>query len=272
MYQPVRAFSAATLAALVVLCALPSQASAQSGSFYYPFGTSGTLKEASSASVSSSPYFWLNSGAELRIANGEGSTVIGTLPSNSLFRLLYSLSNPLDTEDGYRPQNIFRLLTKSAWQNADTSAKISIVRLNATDTPNRDGYSGALLMARYKDGNNLYYAGIRQDGRAVIKKKIGGAYYTLAERAVFPGTYDRTTNPNLLPTGKWMGLKLSVINQSDGSARLALLYDADTTGIWTTLLTATDRGTGGPVLSSGSSGLRSDYFDLKMDDFRVVAR
>lgn len=257
--------------------AIPPSAAAQTAPapFLYTFGSNGTLKEASSPTTSSSPYFWLNSGAELRISGGIGSTIQGTLPLKSPFQILYAIANPLDTENGTKPQNLFRLLTKAAWGNADTSTKFRIVRTNLTDTPNRGAFSGVLLMARYRDGNNLYYAGMRQDGRAVIKKKINGTYYTLAERAVFQNgaPYHRDNNPNLIPEGKWMSLKFSVVNEGTNAVKLDLLLDEHNTGVWKSVASATDKGTGGAAhRASASSGLRSDYFDLEMDTFRITPR
>ena len=85
--------------------------------FTYTFSQNGTLYEAGSDAETSSPYFWLNSGAKLIISGGTGKTIQGGLASNDKWRLIYLNSNPVDTDNGYHPQNIFRLFTRTKWKN-----------------------------------------------------------------------------------------------------------------------------------------------------------
>lgn len=262
----------------------------------YTFNVDGILQEASSISQSSSQYFWVNSGAKLIIKDGIGMTIQGALPSNDKWRLLYAKSNPLDTGDGYYPQNIFRLITRNTWKNIGQEVAFKITKTNLTNTPNRAGYSGVLLMSRYQDdGQTMYYGGIRQDGTAIIKKKIrtgtsgSGTYYTIASgvngaqnNAIFSNgkLYDKYSNPNLIPENKWMKLKLEVKDMIDSSGRpngkvsLALYIDKLNNGTWTLIANGEDSSGkygGSPIISNaGYAGVRTDYMDVQFDNYRLI--
>ena len=238
--------------------------------FRYTFNASGTLMEAGSMGESSSPYFWVNSGGKLPISGGVGMTVQGSLPVVDTTRQLYAKMNSLDTANGTNPQNTFRLVTRSEWGNSQETVKFKITKTNLADTPNRDGYSGIFLFGRYEDQYNLYYAGIRQDGQAVIKKKIDGTYYTLGEKQLFGSQddYDRWTNANLIPEGKWMAIRARYENLAGGSVRVRLYIDTNNSGAFTEVLSVTDAGTGGaPLSGKGYAGIRTDYMDVQFDDF-----
>ena len=239
--------------------------------FFYNFNSNGILYESGSESASTSPYFWLNSGAKLIIANEIGKTIQNELPINDYWRLLYFNSNPIDTDNGLHPQNIFRVLTRSKWQNVKQIMSFKITKDELSSSPNRDSHNGLLLMTRYIDSNNLYYAGLRVDGAAVIKKKINGNYYTLAYRNIFPGTYNRLTNPNLLPKNTWIALKTETKNNLNGSVSIKLYMDNGLTGTWTLLLSATDSGIGGsPITNEGYAGIRTDFMDVYFDNYWLV--
>ncbi len=175
------------------------------------------------------------------------------------------------------PQNIFRLVTKSTWNNFEQSVKFNIAKVNLTNTPNRDGYSGILLMSRYVgDGQTLYYAGIRMDGTSVIKKKYKGTYYTIASGPVFSSAtpFNRTTNPNLIPTAKWMGLKSQTVTGTDGNVTVKLFIDRANNGTWEQLLSVVDKaGTNGgtPITGAAHAGIRTDYMDVLFDDYNLKA-
>src|SRR5690606_26403964 len=119
------------------------------------------------------------------------------------------------------------------------------------------------------DGDNLYYAGLRVDGHAVIKKKAGGAYVTLAEAPVFEGAYDRAANPNLLPAGRWMGIRAETRGGADGKVLLSLYADTDASGRWQLVAQAVDDGTAGgpPHRDPGLPGVRTDFMDVTFDDY-----
>ena len=247
-----------------------STAAVVSSPFHYSFSSDGILQEAGSQQESSSPYWWLNSGAKLIISNGIGKTVQKELSPNDKWRLIYLSSNPIDTDNGYHPQNIFRLITRSKWQNSQEIAYFRIARDQLSSSPNRDAHNGLLLMSRYQDDNNLYYSGIRVDGNAIIKKKINGVYYTLASNKIFSGTYDRILNPSLLPKNTWIGLKTQ-INNTDGKVNIKLYMDENRTGNWNLIAEANDDGEyGSPILNEGYSGIRTDFMDVGFDDFWMI--
>ena len=152
--------------------------------------------------------------------------------------------------------------------------QFKIQHTNLTDIPNRDGYSGVLLFSRYQDSDDLYYAGIRQDGTSVIKKKIGGVYYTLDEETVFPGTYDKVTNPTLIPQKQWMRLRLTTVDQPDGSVALNLYLDKSNTGDYQLVAHAIDaKGKyGGTDVVRGPAymGIRTDYEDVFFNDYKIT--
>lgn len=241
------------------------------GSWKYTFNIPGVLEEAASEAKSSSTYFWLSSGGALHIADDVGRTLQGALNEKNVWRMRYGKSNALDTDGGRYPQNIFRLISRSSAGNVQVSVSFKINTINTTNTPNRGAWSGIFLMSRFRDSENVYYSGIRQDGRAVIKKKTGGTYYTLAEVPVFenPMPYDADTNPNLIPGKTWMRIRNRTVNE-EGGVRVEFFLDgADGKG-WTKVLSVLDYGIGGPAhTGSGKTGIRSDFFDLELDTFSV---
>ena len=254
--------------------ALAASAALVSSPFYYHFQVDGILEETSDKYNTSSPYWWLNSGARMYISGGTGKTVQGELPSLSMWRIIYFFSNPTDTDDGYHPQNLLRLVTRSMWRNFRQEVYFRILKDNMSASDNRNASNGVLLFNRYLDGNNLYYAGVRVDGGAVIKKKIRGNYYTIAYTHFFAGTsYDKFANPNLLPKNTWMGLRSEVINNPDGTVTIRLLIDRYKTGNWTLALETKDDGKsfgGAPILSEGYGGIRTDFMDVEFDDYKAM--
>ncbi|MBI2098170.1 MAG: hypothetical protein HYT49_00705 [Candidatus Wildermuthbacteria bacterium] len=249
--------------------------SASVGSYFqYSFSVDGTLDEAGSMGESWSPYWWLNSGGQFFLKDGVGKTAQGELPDLSKWRLYYASANPIDTDNGYHPQNIFRLVSRSTWQNFEQQVRFRITRINMSESPERDGWSGVLLFNRYVNGDNLYYAGIREDGYSVIKKKKNGVYYTLASERVYgaDAPYDRDTNPNLIPGKKWIGLRSVVQNGLNGSVDITLYVDKNNTGVWEVAAQVTDDGKsygGSAITSEGYVGVRTDFMDVEFDDYKV---
>ncbi len=255
-----------------LFCIVFTPISSYAAVFLYTFNTSGTLLEAGSSNESTSPYFWLNSGGKFLIKDGYGMTHQGPLASNDPTRLLYARMNPLDTGGGYYPQNTIRLITKSVWTNAEVSMGFKITKTNLTDTPNRDGYSGVFIMGRYIDQYNLYYVGVRHDGQAVIKKKINGTYYTLAEKQLFgtQSSYDKWNKPNLIPGLQWMQMRARFENLANGSVRITMYLDTTNTGTYSTIISTIDSGTGGaPLVGSGKIGIRTDFMDVQFENYRI---
>jgi hypothetical protein len=270
---------------LVLLCAtvcacvglavivLPSQTNAGLAAvvgslFSYNFAITGIVNEVSPMDSSSSPYWWVNSGGELRLSENRGWTVQGELPQGSKWRLLYAANNPTDTDNGYHPQNIFRLVSRSQWENFRQEAYFMITNNNLSSSSNRNASNGLLLFNRYKDGNNLYYTGVRVDGAAVIKKKKNGAYTTLAYvRGIYPGTYNESSSPNLMPKNEWLGIRSEVKTLSDGAVNIKVFIDKGWRGQWELVAEATDRNS--PVLGKGYGGIRTDFMDVKFDNYKI---
>jgi hypothetical protein len=240
--------------------------------FYYTFNSSGSLLETGSLSESTSSYWWLNSGGLLNISNDVGQTIQGSLPTLSTWRVLYSLNNPIDTDNGYHPQNIFRLVNKILAQDVRVQSYFLIKADELSSSPNRNSSNGLLLFSRYQTSSTLYYTGVRVDGYAVIKKKINGTYYTLATKKIFfnPGTYDKVIHPNLIPKNTWIGLRSETKNNADGTVSIKLFTDIEKKGIWTLVLEATDNGVGGDALTSqGYTGIRTDFMDVQFDNYKL---
>lgn len=230
------------------------------------------LQESGSVEESRSEEWWLNSGGKVFIEENSIKTIQGELPTNDRWRKEYTSSNPLDTDEGYHPQNIFRLVTRNEWQNLSQQVYFKINKDNLSRSLNRDRWSGVFLFNRYQDGNNLYYTGVRTDGAVVIKKKTDGVYYTMAYKKIYPGIHHRINSPNLLPHNSWVGLKSEVENLPNGSVSIKLYLDEYRTGKWGVVLETLDRPGryGGPVISSpGSGGIRTDFMDVEFDNYRI---
>jgi hypothetical protein len=242
--------------------------------FSDPFQTNNRIEEAGSINESANPNWWVNSGAWLIAANGVGKTVQGDLGTLDKWRLDYALSNPDDTDNGYHPQNIFRLVQRSNWKNITQQAYYRINQLNLSESVNRNGSNGLFLLNRYVDGNNLYYTGVRVDGAAVIKKKYKGVYYTLDYRSIFSGSaYDSDSNPNVLPMRTWIGLRSVVQTNPDGTVTIQLYLDRGRTGNWALVAQAVDNGAkyGGAVIKSAAhGGIRTDFMDVEFEDYQIT--
>lgn len=239
----------------------------------YTFNVPGVLYEVSRPELSPSPYWWVSSGGMLIIENDLGHTIEQALPRSDTWAWRYRRNNPLDTDGGRYPQNLFRLISKRIAGDADVSALFEVRAVHTTDTPNRDMWSGVFLITRYQDSDNLYYAGVRQDGHAVIKKKIQGVYYTLGEIPLFSSAnpYNKYTNPNLIPGNTWMGFRVRTEMQN-GSMEIVFSIDEENDGTWQEVLSVIDSGTGGPPHSGeGHVGIRTDYLDVAFDDFTIIA-
>ncbi len=228
--------------------------------------TNTILEESESMKESSNEKWWLNSGGRVFFDGRLIETIQGELPLGDKWRREYESSNPLDTDNGHYPQNIFRLVTTSKWQNFTQQVYFKVTNDNLSKSPNRGRWSGVFLLNRYLNGNNLYYTGVRVDGAAGIKKKIGGVYYTLAYKKIFPGVYNRTSSPNLLPHNEWLGLKGETSDLSDGKVGIRLFMKEIGTE-WRNVLTATDSGT--LIRNAGYGGIRTDFMDVEFDDYRI---
>lgn len=245
-------------------------------SFADTFDDKKVLEEVGNMNKSANSDWWLNSGAVVYFEDGVAKTLHGELPKDSKWQAIYSHSSPDSTDDGYHPQNILRMVTRTRWQDFVQEVYYKIVKDNLSQSTHRDMSNGLLLFNRYQDGNNLYYAGIRVDGDAVIKKKINGTYYTIAEKKIFSdSSYDREKNPNLIPKDTWIGLRTEVQTNPDKTVSINLYMDNGKTGEWSLVLEASDDGKsyGGPaIIEEGYAGIRTDFMDVEFDDYRIEKR
>lgn len=238
--------------------------------FSYTFNVAGVLEEASSPRESTSPYWWLSSGGELLMGNDIGSTLQGEVQIGNPWRAAYARTSAVDTDGGSHPQNLFRLVSKRSWTDASLESSFLIKADNLSASPNRNGSNGLFLMSRYQDQDTLYYAGVRVDGTAVIKKKYHGTYYTLAQTVAYPGAYG-PNEPNLLPHSTWITLRADTVTLPGGAVRVTLYRAAQ--GAWEELASAVDRGTGGPpITAEGSDGIRTDFMDVEFSTIRITPR
>jgi hypothetical protein len=240
-------------------------------SFYYIFNVDERLEETDTMEKSPSPYWWVNSGGYIDMEESVGKTPQKAEPEDSRWRALYEDDNPEDTENGAYPQNVFRLVTKSKWQDFSEEAYFRILNYNSSDSPNRNISNGILLLSRYIDEDNVYYAGLRVDGNAVIKKKIDGEYYTMAEMKIeeLPD-YNNSSRPIVLPRNTWIGLRSEIQNVKDDGVSIRLFTDIGKTGMWKLVAHAVDNGEvfGGPAIyEEGHAGIRTDFMDVEFSDY-----
>ena len=164
------------------------------------------------------------------------------------------------------------MLNKNLAQNVRVESYFQIKSDQLSSSPNRNSSNGLLLLSRYKTSSTLYYAGVRVDGYAVIKKKINGTYHTLASKKIFwsPGLYDKVVHPNLIPKNTWIGLRSETKNNPDGSVGVKLFTDVGKKGVWSLILESTDNGVGGTAItSSGYTGIRTDFMDVQFDNYKL---
>jgi hypothetical protein len=231
------------------------------------------IEETGKMSESSSKSWWVNSGGWVDISGGTGKTIQGTLAEDSKWKKNYEKNNPEDTDNGSHPQNIFRLVTREKWQNFRQQAYFRITKINLSESENRNESNGILLFNRYKNEDDLYYTGLRVDGYAVIKKKIDGDYHTLVYEKVYDGAkYDRDGNPNLLPIGKWIGLRSEVVTNKNGDVEISVYRKKGRkTKKWKLTARYVDKGQKGDrIMDSGYGGIRTDFMDVEFDKYKIT--
>lgn len=250
--------------------------SEEDGVYKENFSKEYTVKEVGKLNDSKNKDWWVGSGGYFYSKSGLGSTQIGPISYLNFFRLEYVKSNPTDTDNGYFPQNIFRLVNISRkWQDLEAEVYFKVDNDNLTDSSNRNASNGLLLMTRYKDSNNLYYGGYRVDGTYIVKKKKDGEYYTLAQKNIFTSgiDYDRNLNPNLLPHKTWLGLKLKVENVDKSMVLITLYSDIENKGSWEKVISVEDDGKrygGDALIDSGYVGIRTDFMDVYFDNLTIL--
>lgn len=230
------------------------------------------LEEVGNPSLSTHADWWLNSGAYFYVTGGIGNTVSGSLAAGNAWVKRYYDYNPESTDDGIHPQNIFRLISRVSAVDSTQEACFSIEDTHVSAGEKRNQSNGLLFMSRYQDdGDTLYYAGIRVDGHAVIKRKYKGEYETLAEEAVFgiDRMYDRDTEPQLLPEHLWVGIKTQTNTNTHGQPVLTLWLDPECHGHWDTVFSVVDT-SDTPVMTSGNIGIRTDFMDVSVKEYKAT--
>ena len=234
--------------------------------FKYSFSPDSVLEE-SLPETSTNPYFWLESGGRMIQQNSIGSTVQGALPQGDALRLRYK--NNASTDYGYRPQNIFELIGRQQWLGNSQILWFKIIKENFDSNSAKKPSNGLFLISRRTDNDNSYFAGVRFDGQAVIKKKINSNFFTLASSKVFPGTYDKTKNPSFLPQNTWIALKIETQNVQGGVSLKLFMYNFSSK-VWEKISEALDSGTGGAAFTnSGFSGVKTDFMDVQFKNYQV---
>ena len=216
---------------------------------------------------SASPDLWLNSGGRFLFAGGFGHPIEGDLPSDDRWRHTYGRSNPTDTDGGMRPQNIFRLITRGTFDDFHQQLTFTILAIDKSASPNRNESNGVLLLEHYLDGDNLYYAGVRVDGAAVVKRKLHGTYRTLGLVPIDPGSYNRDSNPNLIPENRRITIATETHSNADQTVDIELSVDG------APVLQVHDSGVGGPAIAGpGFAGIRTDFMDVEFESYLAGPR
>ena len=243
------------------------------GEFHDNFERTEILKETALSSESDNASWWLSSGGEMVVEGSLAKTLQQNLSVDNYWYSRYKSNNPTDTDGGLHPQNIFRLVTKEKWKNYTQQIYFMVNKDNLSQSSNRNSSNGIFLFNRYQDENNLYYTGLRVDGRVIIKKKVNGYYYTMANKVVLKGLdYNYESNPNLIPKNIWIGLKSETINNLNKSVKIRLMMDLGRQNRWQTVLEVEDDGRsfGGPAIrKEGNAGIRTDFMDVQFDDYRI---
>lgn len=261
------------MAALGAALFFAAQPKSNASTFFENFGKKSTLNESASMESSPSSDWWLNSGGQMKFQKGAGWTIQKKLSSRSSWKKLYQRENSKDTDGGKCPQNIFRLITRTSWQDFSQEAHFRIKKFNLIESSNRNASNGLLLLSRYEDSDNLYYAGVRVDGYAVIKKKINGEYFELDYSRYFSQKeYSRQSKSrsHLLPKNKWIGLKSEIRNLDGGKVEIKLFIQQKKK--WILAAEALDEPGkyGGDAISDeGHAGIRTDFMDVEFDKYRL---
>jgi hypothetical protein len=238
------------------------------------FNNTFTIEESSIPNESSDQDWWLNSGAYFYSNGTYGSTIFGKIDTGNRWYNLYNNGwyNKNQTENGKYPQSVFRLVTRGKWNNYVQQMYYKIENYHLTNSEYRSESNGLLLFNRYRDAHNLYYTGVRVDGHYVIKKKYRGTYYTMTYGRYYNGTYDKNTNPNLIPLHEWIGIKSIVKTLSNNTVKISVYIDEGKTGNWILLDSVIDDANnygGAPITGPAHAGIRTDFMDVHFDDYSI---
>jgi hypothetical protein len=222
-----------------------------------------TLQETLRPEESVDENWWLILGGLMNIEDDSWSTIHGELKATDSLRKKYLRTNPLDTDNGYHPQNVFKLVSRKDSHHSIQEITFSIDKYNQSRSPNRNASSGVFIIENYKDIDNFYQIGLEIDGKAVIKKKINGIYSTLGEIQLWGenDSYDNDSKPNLIPENQNVNFRIEK-NQTDNALSFKFfLKDGDE---WKLIQESIDTK---EILPPGKVGIRSDFMDLTIKDY-----
>jgi len=226
------------------------------------------IEEASSMNESKNETWWVNSGGEVRFKDEIGSTMQGELLLFNKWRMKYFDQNPFETDNGEHPQNIFRLIRREKVTDVDQTVYVRIKKIHVSNSSHRNESNGILLFSRYVDADNLYYAGIRVDGTAVVKRKGNSEYITIDQVNLVNESYDREINPNVLPVDQWIGIRTSVKNRG-GGVGIRVFIDLNNQGKWKKVIEVIDKNES-RIRGGGFTGLRTDFMDVEFRDYNLT--
>jgi len=157
---------------------------------------------------------------------------------------------------------VFRVVTRRG-DFGDVDVRFTLVNdrfVTTRRTPAR-AFDGVHVLLRYASAQRLYAVSVnRRDGRVIVKKKEpggpsnGGTYFDLTPAVRFPFSFHRP-----------QAIEVRVENALDGSVVIVLRSGGRL------VLTAVDRGLGGPPLTApGKVGIRGDNDEFSFDDFTVT--
>jgi len=192
-------------------------------------------------------------------AEGHPPGPIWQVTSGSLFR--DNGQGWTGVPDQSTDSNVFRMVSLArSFGDVDVNVTMRVDKLSHTDqTPEQD-YDGAHIWVRYKSEFELYAVSVdRRDGLMIIKKKCaggddnGGTYYNL-------NNFDEAA----IPFGQWQDIKVSVVDQPDGSVQITASRDGER-------MQAVDHGVGcAPLRGSGGVGIRGDNAELRFAHIAVT--
>ena len=217
---------------------------------------------------SSNKNWWLNSGAYFYIKDFKGYTVQNELSDNDEWRLKYMHNTPSETDNGYHPQNIFRLISKAQFKDTEQELHFIIHKYHLSESENRNESNAVLLFSDYEDSDNLYYSGLRIDGTAIIKRKCETRYETLLQAKILDGQYDKEISPNLLNSNHEYALKVITTHDENDNANIKLYIKLSPEPDWKLIGDATDTNSCRPNTNS-SVGIRTDFMDVEFTKYSV---
>jgi hypothetical protein len=167
---------------------------------------------------------------------------------------------PDPTSSRHTNSAIFRLYTqKQDFGDVSVAFRLRNLGLVTTPTTPAEQWDGVHVWLRYQDEYSLYYASVnRRDNTVVIKKKVPGGPSN-------NGTYFELGSGHLTVSyERWQQIRASARNNADGSVTISFSVDGRQ------VLTATDRGIGGPPISRpGAIGIRGDNCNFEFDHLVV---